>query len=120
MATTDRAEACAGSRRRPRLPSIALVEVAATQEIRDAEVLLDPEMELQEVLRDLRRGVALRAGVVGEGEHHQVGVRSCDGLQPSRVAWLDPGICGHEADEPRVEGQPTLSIASPKFRRARL
>src|SRR6476620_7295653 len=55
--------------------SVALVEVAAAEEIEVPVIVLDPEMELQEVLHDLGAGVALGPRVIREGEDDQVGGR---------------------------------------------
>src|SRR5436190_21702484 len=41
--------------------SVRLVEVAALEEVAQPEVLLDVEVELQEILHELRRRVALRS-----------------------------------------------------------
>src|ERR1700675_1082844 len=59
-------------------PSVRLVEVAALQQVEVAVVVLDVEVELEVVLDDLGRDVALRPGVVGEGQHDEVRVLPVD------------------------------------------
>ena len=56
-------------------PSVALVEVAALEQVAVAVVLLDVVVQLEEVLHDLRRRVALRPRVVGEGQDDELRVR---------------------------------------------
>src|SRR6266849_5820779 len=56
-----------GSGREARSSSVGLVEVAALQQVEIAVLVLDAEVELEEVLDDLRPGVAFRPRVVGEG-----------------------------------------------------
>src|SRR4051794_11403219 len=46
--------------------SVRLVEVAALQQLEVAVIVLDVEMQLQVVLDDLGRGIALGPGVVGK------------------------------------------------------
>src|SRR3954468_24947543 len=87
----------------PIASSVALVEVAALQEIRDAVVLLDVEMDLDEVLHDLRRGIADGPGVVGEGEDDELGGRVLE-IPVHRGPR-------HEPHEPRVVRQPALRVA---------
>src|SRR5690349_16288148 len=59
----DRARSSSVARRSS---SVALVEVAALQELREPVILLDPEMELEVVLHDLGGDVADGPRVVGE------------------------------------------------------
>src|SRR5258705_284401 len=65
--------------------SVRLVEVAALQEEEVPVVVLDVEVQLEVVLDDLRGHVALRSGVVGEGEDDQIRVLARDGLHASRI-----------------------------------
>src|SRR5258705_8250040 len=65
--------------------SVRLVEVAALQEEEVAVVVLDVEVQLQVVLDDLGRHVALGSGVVGEGEDDEIRVLARDGLHASRI-----------------------------------
>src|SRR6478609_8437096 len=53
-------------------PSIAPIEVAALEEVREPVVLLDPEVELEVVLHDLGRDVFLRPRVVRERQHDEL------------------------------------------------
>src|SRR5215210_6615825 len=105
---------------RSRRTSVAVVEVAALEERLEAVILLDPEVQLHEVLDDLGRGVALRPGVVGEREHDELGIGSRDSLEPARVTGLKAGVLRDESDEPRVERQPALPVAPPELCRSRL
>src|SRR5215213_1441534 len=94
------------------VPSVALVEVAAFQQVWQPIILLDPEVELQVVLDDLRRHVALGPRVVGEGENDKVRV--------GRVEGTIASVLRHEPDEPRMEWQSTLAVSRPELRRAGL
>src|SRR5689334_12558252 len=67
----DRARGSSVARRSS---SVALVEVAALQELREPVILLDPEMELEVVLHDLSSDVADGPRVVGEREDHELRV----------------------------------------------
>ena len=55
-----------------RLPLVALVEVATIEEVVVEVVLLDLEVQLEERLRDLGAGVALRPRVIGEREEYEL------------------------------------------------
>src|SRR5262245_57192670 len=79
-------------------PSVALVEVAASQQLREPVILLDPEVELQVVLHDLGGHVADRARVIGEGKDDQ---RRVGGVERPMA-----GVVRDEAHEPRAERQP--------------
>src|SRR6476661_3724608 len=90
--------------------SVALVEVAALEEVEVPVVVLDAVVELEEVLHDLGRGVALRARVVRERDEL--------GVALLKVAVV--GVLRGEADEPRVEREPALAVPRPEFGRPRL
>src|SRR6267142_2545070 len=79
--------------------SVGLVEVAALQEVEVAVIVLDVEMQLEVVLHDLRRGVALRSGVVGKREDDELGILAADGLETVRVAGGLRGILRHHRHE---------------------
>src|SRR5436305_14672282 len=80
--TTDSMPILVGRRWRS---SVRLVEVAALQQVEVAVIVLDVEVQLQVVLDDLGRGVALRPRVVGEGEHDEVRVLAVDRPHSSRI-----------------------------------
>src|SRR5690349_21458761 len=98
-------------------PLVRLVEVAALQQREVPEVVPDVEVELEVVLDDLGRRVALRAGVVGEGEHHELGVLAADRLESVGIGRGLLRVLRDEGDEPAVERQPALAVAGPELRR---
>src|SRR5262245_39094940 len=59
---------------RPVAPSVALVEVAALEELRKSVILLDPEVELQVVLDDLGGDIPDRPRVVRKGQDDELRV----------------------------------------------
>src|SRR3972149_2276077 len=80
--------------------SVRLVIVAALEKVEVPVVLLDPVVQLQVVLDDLGRGVALRPGVVREGQDREFRVRSGHRLHAGRVLGADGWILRGERGEP--------------------
>ena len=100
--------------------SVRLVEVAALQEVEVAVVVLDAVVELQVVLHDLGRGVALRPGVVGEREDDEARrPRAQIAFSPLGSSAVFAGCFGTNADEPRVERQAALAVAQSRTRPCR-
>src|SRR3979409_2353667 len=83
-----------------RRSSVRVVEVAALQQVEVSEVVLDAVVELEVVLDDLGRRVALRARVVGKREDDQlrVSLRQC--VEALRIVGLLGRVLWSEADKP--------------------
>src|SRR6476620_2743229 len=101
-------------------PSVRLVEVAALEQVEVAVIVLDAEVHLQVILHDLRRGVALRPGIVGERQDHEARVLARDRLQPARIRRGLRRVLRYEGHEPGVERQAALAVAQPELGRPRL
>src|SRR6476660_9360277 len=92
--------------------SVAPVEVAPPEQVEVAVFVLDAEVELEEVLHDLRRGIPLRARVIRECQHDEV---RRGGLERTVL-----GVLRHEPYEPRMERQATLVVLEAELGRAGL